>query len=561
MSIVALECVDFGKQEEKELHQRQYPGYRYQPRRNGKAGPVRSVLSSSTDDSVRCPKCSGRYISTPRTPLTPCAPASGSSQSTGIDRQRAATPSVGSSARSSLSTQLEGLRYSSQMQINRMDGPRTAPPHQQTHRRQPHTPQPLHTLRERDEDLQLLSASPDLKRRRFVNEPQRGYPSSSSPVSYSTLQPFSRSVFPALVSGYRQQQLPGPGGMLMRYGNMGPPSSQSPMTQKSRTQNPSRSATFDESLRLPPLQTQLNSSAPTSSQRPVAYMDCRDSQARSLEAMVMSIPYVHKIKVLSNISPPHAAPGPTSPARDIRGVVIAVESADKYLLEEVGAFINDHLRKDPSCSIKTWTLSPHSKRTVPLGPGTGLADASPRSKSPVRRLSEQQAHLAEDHFIEYLSIITEWHEKSAEIIKYISTVPNSDFDEQPSSSSSPTGKSLPVALIPYGFSLTTSDNFSLRIPINDSYTPNDHWQWMATLWRGIVGPDVTIYAKRVDKDEMDRCGGVEIREDCPGIIVRVMDGGNMDEKTARRLGFEVVEFVRSMEGGGWKTLNRRHSRE
>ena len=72
---------------------------------------------------------------------------------------------------------------------------------------------------------------------------------------------------------------------------------------------------------------------------------------------------------------------------------------------------------------------------------------------------------------------------------------------------------------------------------------------MATLWRGIVGPDLTIYAKRVDKDEMERCGGVEIREDCSGIIVRVSDSGNMDEKTARRLGFEVMEFVRGIESG------------
>ena len=48
---------------------------------------------------------------------------------------------------------------------------------------------------------------------------------------------------------------------------------------------------------------------------------------------------------------------------------------------------------------------------------------------------------------------------------------------------------------------------------------------------------------------MDRCGGVEIREDCSGIIVRITDSGSMDEKTARRLGFEVMEFVRNMEGG------------
>lgn len=72
---------------------------------------------------------------------------------------------------------------------------------------------------------------------------------------------------------------------------------------------------------------------------------------------------------------------------------------------------------------------------------------------------------------------------------------------------------------------------------------------MATLWRGIVGPDLTIFVTRVGPDEMNRLGGVEIRGDCGAIIMRVAETGKMDEKTARRLGFEVVEFVRNIEAG------------
>lgn len=99
---------------------------------------------------------------------------------------------------------------------------------------------------------------------------------------------------------------------------------------------------------------------------------------------------------------------------------------------------------------------------------------------------------------------------------------------------------------------------------------------MATLWRGIIGPDLTIYVKTVDinapgsgggggpngegmsgREEMNRYGGVEIRHDCRAVIVRVEKGtgsgnngtvGQVEEKTLRRLGFEVLEFVRS-EGG------------
>jgi hypothetical protein len=55
--------------------------------------------------------------------------------------------------------------------------------------------------------------------------------------------------------------------------------------------------------------------------------------------------------------------------------------------------------------------------------------------------------------------------------------------------------------------------------------------------------------KRVDREEMDRHGGVETRRDCAAIVVRVPNAERLEEKTARRLGFEVLEFVRSVEAG------------
>lgn len=74
---------------------------------------------------------------------------------------------------------------------------------------------------------------------------------------------------------------------------------------------------------------------------------------------------------------------------------------------------------------------------------------------------------------------------------------------------------------------------------------------MATLWRGIVGPDLTVYVSRVSREEMAKFGGVEIKGDCNAIVVRVPAGESVDEKTRRRLGFEVLEFVRGVgvEGG------------
>ncbi|TVY44454.1 Repressor of filamentous growth [Lachnellula subtilissima] len=520
-------------EEEKQRHQRQYPGYRYQPRRAGKANGVRPVSSSSADDPVRCPKCNGRYISTPSTPLTPFTPAFGMSNARKDRLLPPFTPSR--------TNEVERPHFSSQMQNVRMDTPRMAPPSQQLHRRAqyPQTQQ-LPTHHELDEEMELLSPSQDQKRRRFNNdahrfniEPHRGYPS-ASPISYSAPQSFSRNVPP---SPYRQQQLPGPG-MLARVGPMGPPPQQSPMSQHQRHQYPTRSTTFDGSLRLPPLQTQLRNSTPLSAQRPDSQFDSRDSQARSVEAMVMTIPYLNKIKVLTKISPPLPPPGPASPAQETRGAVIVIESADKELLAETGDFITSHLSQDASCAVKTWGTSssrpssisaPKAVADVEMSDGGGAGVPTPLSPIPEEK----------DAFVEYLGIIADWHTKSREMIKHITTPP----------SASSSAKALPIAIVPAGFSLTTSDTFALSIPIEDSYAPVDHWQWMATLWRGIVGPDLTVYVSRVGREEMAKFGAVEIKGDCNAIIVRVPTGEGVDEKTRRRLGFEVMEYVRGVENG------------
>ncbi|KAH7357014.1 hypothetical protein BKA65DRAFT_474801 [Rhexocercosporidium sp. MPI-PUGE-AT-0058] len=505
-------------EEEKQRHQRQYPSYRYQPRRAGRLNGLRPISSISGEDPIRCPKCNGRYISTPRTPLTPFTPAFSAAP-----RNERLLPSASPSQ-----NEFDRPRYSGQMQSAGMDTPRIIPNHQLSIRRPQYPPpQPLQTHHERDEDMDLLSSSPDQKRRRFNEENHRGYVT-NSPMAYSTPQ-YSRPGAPPMSAVYRQP-LPGPG-MIARhgsiYGSMGPPPPHSPVIQQPRHPYSTRSSTFDESLRLPPLQTQMTASTPTTSERPDSRMEAREIHARSVEAMVMTIPYASKIKVLTKISPPLAAPGPTSPAQEVRGAVVAVEGPDKALLSEIGTFINEYLSKDLSFAITTWGSTPEPIATSEAT-DTEMTGASS---------SEER-----DPFVEYLSIISEWHKKSQDMIRYITTAPPSRKE--------PNTKILPVALVPEGFSLSTSDAFALRIPINDSYAPVDHWQWMATLWRGIVGPDLTVYVSRAGRDEMNKHGGVEIRQDCPCILVRIPEGNSkMDEKTARRLGFEVVEFVRNVEAG------------
>jgi hypothetical protein len=278
--------------------------------------------------------------------------------------------------------------------------------------------------------------------------------------------------------------------------------------------------------------------------------------------MVMTIPYVNKIKVLRKISPPLQPPGPTSPAHDIRGAVVAVEGPDKILLEEVGAFILDYLLKDPSLTIRTWDsatatsqeLSMSQAKHTEITDGT-LSAACPLIATPLAPQFPSKFE-NKDPIVEYLSIISNWHSRSEQMAKYITTDPSystaANHEISTNTNSTPLTKAprtLPIALVPNGFSLTISDAFALHTPINDSYAPVDHWQWMATLWRGIVGPDLTVYVTRVGREELGKYEGVEVRKDCGAIIVRISHVGKMDEKTARRLGFEVVEFVRNVESG------------
>lgn len=132
---------------------------------------------------------------------------------------------------------------------------------------------------------------------------------------------------------------------------------------------------------------------------------------------------------------------------------------------------------------------------------------------------------------------------------------------------------LPVAIIP-GFQVSWSDWFASRVGIQDAYSPMDHWQWGATLWRNVVGADVTVAVqvpsglgdevpvakgkgegvgvgsgRKVSAD--GRGGGVEVRlEDSRAVVVRGAEGGGVPEGGLRRVGFEIGEWVRGWEDRG-----------
>ena len=82
---------------------------------------------------------------------------------------------------------------------------------------------------------------------------------------------------------------------------------------------------------------------------------------------------------------------------------------------------------------------------------------------------------------------------------------------------------IPIALVPH-YQLTTVDTAAITLPINDSYSPLAHWQWLATLWRGCIGPDVSVVIKGGSTGSVSGSLG-----SIPGVTVAINAGAG-DEK-------------------------------
>jgi hypothetical protein len=260
-------------------------------------------------------------------------------------------------------------------------------------------------------------------------------------------------------------------------------------------------------------------------------------QSRSVEAMVMSVPYPIKIKVLGRITPPFKQPGPTSPAIQIRGAVIAIEGDDITAVYQLARWLKDDLAK--------------------------AQEIQPRIEEPPRVPGGEGQDVS---FEDYLDLIKEWHIKSKSMKEFITTpVDSSDTKderddketvneekkkrketEKESDSAVVKGErsqKIPVVILPT-YQLHASNIFTSRIPIQDAYSPTDHWQWMATLWRGIVGPDLTIYIQTPDPKEPVQSGKlVDVDYGVRCMTVRREKGADFEPAALRRVGFEVSEWV------------------
>lgn len=375
------------------------------------------------------------------------------------------------------------------------------------------------------------SRSPDSKRRRF--NPQGMFKPSihreKSPDTSYPVSPYTPRPDTANTRGFQMLQPPRPYRHMKEY------------------------PTPDPSLKLPPLQTSASSAG---SMTPVTPFPQENST--SLEATVMTIPFLNKIKVLAKISPP-LVPSFRDGALQRRGPVIAVDGQDPASVKMMVDYLHNVLQKEGKYHTRVFGI-PEIRQRESYSESGQMGDAT----------------------VDYLNTISVWHRISDEIISFIkfspespesksaeecengvspkgivpktadmqisSPAPPSDTGSASVSSSSGTASySVPVAIVPR-YQLTTADSFACSVPINDSYAPLDHWQWMASLWRACVGPDITVYIRECEKDEMERFAGspVEVRlQDARTVVVRRGPGSpkELEEKSMKRVGFEIEDYL------------------
>lgn len=315
----------------------------------------------------------------------------------------------------------------------------------------------------------------------------------------------------------------------------------------------------DGGLRLPPIQTQIQLQSLRDREREDGH---RDAQARGLRAMILSIGAIGKIKTLARIAPPmeHPAEG--------RGIVIAVEGEGESV-SQVVEFLKGIVEEGSANRVRIFQLEDDAAKEKPEG-----SDDDETERTYAQYHALVQRYLTLSHAV--TTFITSPASAPPTPMETDDLVPTTHSPISPKTVSLPKpprstpyspptpttnqGSGIPIAILPR-YQLSQADAFACSIPISDAYSPADHWQWMASLWRGVVGPDLTIAVRpwAVDGSPTGGMGGgkgregrgpeVEVRiEDARAVVLRVGEEGEVAEGGLRRVGFEVGEWVRGRGG-------------
>jgi hypothetical protein len=341
--------------------------------------------------------------------------------------------------------------------------------------------------------------------------------------------------------------------------------------------------TPDRSLQLPPLQTGASSGAPATAKSVVS---------QAVDEIIMSMPFEAKLAILRKIAPPRALD-----KRTPRGPLIAIEGDNAKAVGRLAKWLSETLRKDSELSVKLldspdvalkgnrddamaeyhvlvahWlgkskTIMNDLEYNITGTPETAKANNkmdtsavnTPTPASGSRDVDENYDDEEENTPTKHSSSnnnntmqIDSANPTAAsspkktnnitDIMDVDTTNSNNNNHSAGATTTKPTSK--PIAILPL-FSLHASNTFACRIPLIDTYAPNDHWSWNATQWRGVVGADLTIYLK--DGEEKGKM--VEQSEEERLFVVRRGVDADVDGSTLRRVGFEVGEWVRAFGEG------------
>ncbi|PNY26633.1 Repressor of filamentous growth 1 [Tolypocladium capitatum] len=530
-------------EEEKKVHRNRWPNYRYQPRRVNKPHGS-GATTSPTEEQSRCPKCNGRVVVTPQTPSTPFA-----------------TSPAGKT----------GAAPHSWPSLQTLDTPPS--------RRSSLEQSPTRTLAFPSRMPLVEPSSPEMKRRR-ANDAGGYHGISGRQSGDLSLTPTGARPKP-----YARTSLPELGSLTRPpSGPMPPPQRPSASTSwLEMDQQNRRHSGFDASLRLPPLQRSVPASL---SRTPITYSrqaslplpglnvcpsrEAPDSGARTLEEMVMSISFKRKIAVLAKISQPAPPVGGDSITGGTRGPFIAVEGPNAKLLQEAGNAIEKLLAACGDVVLKAWRNEPYGQNTtgrdtgeapqLGRGIGTKFGDAFEPYINAISWWQKKSKQIGR-HITGKTAFFTGADEKRADGARVVTQAQVKEADTLPEYSKRPALEAkIPVALATEGFSLTISDRYACTMPIPDTFTPVEHWRWMAMIWRGTVCPDLIVYVTPSEAEENSNRRTVELTRRMGLIVVKVPAGKSLDEGTERRLEFEVMEWMRegSFRKGlpeGWRTYS------
>jgi len=333
----------------------------------------------------------------------------------------------------------------------------------------------------------------------------------------------------------------------------------------------------DRSLTLPPIQTAHAGDEPLTT----------GSIVHTAEEKIMTTDFRYKLKVLGQITPP------ASRTERRCGPLIAIEGDSSEAAAALAEWLKDMLGRDddlhltlldsPDVAVlgskeqmmaqchrlaaewlgKSSTIIESLSVHVEISGDAAMTDSVHTDAQATPKANDTDVHghaAAKSDSDSNNSVQT--HAK----IESVSSE-KMDIDKRSSTISTTSTASLrgpkPVSIVA-NYSLHASNRFACAIPIGgqDPYSSNDHWQWAATQWRGIVGPDLTIYVRDAASNETGRPSmEIEAADEKSAMALFVVKRAREDEvmtegegketkmqlepSVLRRVGFEVSEWVKA----------------